>query len=153
MFLELATLGIFIATIIFNIAPIKHGATLNNRAMESEYTNIKNTWVEVFKSEPITFYASPANSGKAGKTGAAMWRLADYKMAEINGDFIYLSRVSQEEYDCDEGKMRLLYTALYEENMGAGEPLYTHTEAYAWEPVLPGTDSEAVWRIACKAKI
>jgi len=158
MLLELVALGIFIATAVFNIAPERSGGTERNGGTESKVAPVRSSvtenktavtdWVEVYKSHQLTLYADTSSLINNGKT-VKVWRLADYKVAEINGDFVYLSRKLYEEYDCNNEKYRQLYVSLYPEKMGEGKPIYSNAETYAWTPVLPNTESDAMWEIAC----
>ncbi len=152
MFLELVALTIFMAIAVFNVAPVGDGgraeksAPASDRVIESSAAIAD--WVEVFKSNQQTLYANPANLLKTSFK-VKMWRLTDYKVPEINGDFVYSSKKLYEEYDCQNEQYRLLYVSLYPENMGAGKAMYTHSETYSWQPILPDTDGEAMWEIAC----
>lgn len=147
MFLELIIAGIFVAAALFNVQPARENLSAGSGV--SEVKSVSEDWVEAFKSEQITHYANPATLYKSGRDRVKMWRLTDYKIAQINGDYVYLSKKYQEEYDCDIGRVRLLYSALYDGNMGKGEPLYTRSETYAWEAVALDTDTAAMWKIAC----
>lgn len=152
MFLELVALTIFIAIAVFNVAPVGDdgragkSAPASDRVIES--SGAIADWVEVFKSNQQTLYANPTSLLKNGFK-VKMWRLTDYKVPEINGDFVYSSKKLYEEYDCQKEQYRLLYVSLYPENMGAGKTMYTHSETYSWQPILPDTDGEAMWEIAC----
>ncbi|KAF0206260.1 MAG: hypothetical protein FD173_263 [Gallionellaceae bacterium] len=153
MIFELIALSIFISIALFNVAPMSNGGRAEKNAAASdrviESPSAITEWVEVFKSNQQTLYANPTSLFKNGFK-VKMWRLTDYKVPEINGDFVYSSKKLYEEYDCQNEKYRLLYVSLYPENMGAGKAMYTHSEAYSWQRVLPDTDGEAMWEIACE---
>ena len=153
MLVELVALSIFIVIAVFNVAPVNNGGRAGERAPASdrviESPSALTGWVEVFKTNQQTLYANPASLLSSGFK-VKMWRLTDYKVPEINGDFVYSSKKLYEEYDCQNDQYRLLYVALYPENMGAGKAMHTHSETYSWQPILPDTDGEAMWEIACE---
>lgn len=153
MIFELIALSIFISIALFNVAPMNNSEKAEKNAAASdrviESPGAITEWVEVFKSNQQTLYANPSSLLRNG-FNVKMWRLTDYKVPEINGDFVYSSKKLYEEYDCQNEKYRLLYVSLYPENMGAGKAMYTRSETYSWQRVLPDTDSEAMWEIACE---
>lgn len=153
MLVELLALTVFIVIATFNLAPGSIGARAGKSAPESdrviESPSAKTGWVEVYKTNQQTLYANPSSLLKSGFK-VKMWRLTDYKFPEINGDFVYSSKKLYEEYDCQSEQYRLLYVALYPENMGEGKAMYTRSETYSWQRVLPDTDGEAMWEIACE---
>jgi hypothetical protein len=147
MFFELIAIGVFVAAALFNVEPANEEVPLDNGVREIKST--PQDWVAAFQFEQVIYYANPSSIRKSSRYKAKMWQLTDYPRAQINGDYVYFSKKSLEEYDCDIGQARLLYSALYEGKMGEGEALYTHSETYAWEPVVLDTDTAAMWKIAC----
>lgn len=105
--------------------------------------------MEAFRSAQIVYYANVTSVRKTSRERAQMWSMTDYNISQVNGEVIYTSKKALEEYDCDIGRVRLLYTALYDGHMGQGEALYTHSEAYSWEDVQLDTSAAAMWKIAC----
>lgn len=146
MFFELVAVGIFVAAALFNVEPADKELSISNGV--SEIKSAPEEWVVALRSDQAVFYTHPGSIRK-NRDRVKMWQLTDYKNAVINGDFVYLSKKSQEEYDCKEGHMRLLYTSLHSKNMGMDEALYTHAETFAWEPVMQDTNEAAMWKIAC----
>ena len=152
MLVELLALSVFIVIALFNVAPMGNGgraeknAAASDRVIESPSAIIG--WVEVFETNQQTLYANPGSLLKNGFK-VKMWRLTDYKVPEINGDFVYSSKKLYEEYDCQNEQHRLLYVSLYPENMGGGKAMYTHSERFRWQPVLVDADGEAMWESAC----
>lgn len=149
MFFEILAIGIFVAAAVLNIEPPSNvgNVTRTNNGVTDIYSAPED-WVATLRSSQMAFYANPGSVRK-NRYKAKMWRLTDYHVAQINGDFVYLSKKSQEEYDCDIGQVRLLFTALYAEHMGTGETVYSHAETFAWEPVMLDTDTATMWKIAC----
>ncbi|MDX8400124.1 MAG: hypothetical protein R8K20_07725 [Gallionellaceae bacterium] len=146
MIAGILALGVLIAMALFNGNPASEVAPIVNQV--TEIKSQPEDWVVKLETPEITYYANPSSIIK-GRHRAQMWRMTDYKIPQFNGELVYYSIKTQEEYDCKFGDIRLLYVALYEEHMEQGEALYTHAETYAWEPVVLDTAPAAMWRIAC----
>lgn len=167
MFLEILVFGIFIATTVFNVVPIddKEAARNSDTASEADTASYADTasaseiennspkegWVEILKSNQSSYYANLARMRKNGSK-VKIWRLTDHKTAEINGDYVYLSKKLLEEYDCKKEQSRQLFVSLYDTNMGVGPAAYTNSTTYSWESVSLHSDSDAIWEIACETK-
>ncbi|MBI3527215.1 MAG: hypothetical protein HY067_04530 [Betaproteobacteria bacterium] len=106
-------------------------------------------WVQVGGNESSTSYADPATIRKTGDM-VKMWNLLDFKTAQARPyGTPYLSQKTQQEYDCKEGRARIIDLLRYSENMGTGEITSSESDSGKWEPVPPGTVSEALWELAC----
>lgn len=152
MFIETLVIAALVVAALFNVQPTDTGIRLGSGGTVRELPSAQDKWVEAFRSTQIVYYANIGRLRKTGRERAQMWRMTDYKISQINGELIYTSKKTLEEYDCDIGRVRLLYTALYDGHMGQGETLYTHSEAYAWEDVQLDTSMAAMWKIACAQK-
>jgi len=146
MLAGILALSALIAMAIFNGMPMSEVAPVVNQV--TEIKSQTKDWVAKLETPDISYYANPGSIIKE-RHRAQMWRLTDYKVPQFNGELVYYSIKTQEEYDCKFGEVRLLYVALYEENMEKGEVLYTHAETYAWEPVVLDTAPAVMWKIAC----
>jgi len=146
MVAAILALGALIAMAMFNGKPASELAPAVNQV--TEIKSQAEDWVAKLETPEITYYANPSSIIK-GLHRAQMWRLTDYKIPQFNGELVYYSMKAEEEYDCKFGEVRLLYVALYEDNMEKGEALYTHAETYAWEPVMLDTDTAVMWKLAC----
>lgn len=106
-------------------------------------------WVWVGQGSTYTAYVDPATIRKSGHT-VKMWDLLDGKsdgLTKANKRFI--SQKSQQEYDCKEEQVRLLYFSLHSQPMGGGEVVYSSPEPEKWSPIPPNSVSEAMWKFAC----
>ncbi len=148
MFIETLLVAALVVAALFNIQPTDSGVRLGSSGVR-EAPSDRDNWVEAYRSAQIVYYANTGTVRKSGRQRTRMWRMTDYKISQINGEFVYTSKKTLEEYDCNIGRVRLLYTALYDGHMGQGEPLFTQSETYAWEDVQLDTGMAAMWRIAC----
>ncbi|MCG6934219.1 MAG: hypothetical protein LJE57_11325 [Gallionella sp.] len=55
----------------------------------------------------------------------------------------------QDEFDCKADRLRMLSYTAYTEHMGNGEIVPSNVVTGEWEPVLPGSIGEALWKFAC----
>lgn len=62
------------------------------------------------------------------------------------------SSVVLREYDCAQGRVRLLSAIDFSGHMGAGEAVGTSARAGRWESIVEGGVDEAYWKVACGAK-
>ena len=106
-------------------------------------------WAQVGGNQISTFYADPATIRKAGDM-AKMWDLIDFKTVQARPyGTPYLSQKTQQEYDCNERRARIIDLLRYSENMGNGEITHSDSDPGKWEPAPPGSASEALWDLAC----
>ena len=106
-------------------------------------------WIEIGKTEkeePSTYYADPDTIRKSGNK-VKMWTLIDFSTFKVDGFFI--SAKQKREYDCEEKKKRILFTALYSEHMGGGKTVSIINSRYDWKLVSPDSIDEAVLEYAC----
>jgi hypothetical protein len=54
-----------------------------------------------------------------------------------------------EEYDCKEGRIRVLQEEYFSGQMGAGERLGGNTEPTDWFPIAPGTRGATLLKFVC----
>jgi hypothetical protein len=93
-------------------------------------------------------YADLSTIRKKGKM-ATMWVMITYTEPRVTAGTSHHSVKFHEEYDCAEGRSRPVATVAYSLAHGEGGVVFSDTEPSAWSPVVPGTRSELVWRIAC----
>ena len=108
-------------------------------------------WFQVDKSNTFTVYADAATIRRSGNM-VKMWNLLDFKTAEKNlvtPSKPYLSERTQQEYDCNDERYRLLYLSHHSENMGNGEVVFADSDPSNWSPVPPQSIVEILWKLAC----
>jgi hypothetical protein len=81
-----------------------------------------------------------------------MWQLYDYKTVQtVAGDSL-LSFKRYNEYDCTEARTRMLAYTWFSGNMGSGHVVYSTPDEQQWEPVVPRSINQALWKVACSKK-
>jgi hypothetical protein len=81
-----------------------------------------------------------------------VWLRQEYPEPQKNGDGdIYLSNVAQTQYDCSHERERALLVIYYAENniAGASQSEASDAKHATWEPIVPGTQSEIMYKWAC----
>ena len=58
----------------------------------------------------------------------------------------------QDEFDCKANKLRMLSYTAFSEHMGNGEIVPNNMVTNQWEPVIPGSIGQALWKFACEKK-
>jgi hypothetical protein len=106
-------------------------------------------WKSVGEEESGTSYADPASIVRSGGT-VTMWSLLDYKAFQRMVEVGYFSQKSLVEYDCSEKQTRGLLVSLHAEHMGEGKVIYADESPHEWEPLVPDTMGEVLWKFACK---
>jgi len=106
-------------------------------------------WVGIATTHGSIYYANPSTIRKSGNK-VKVWTLIDFNSVQEDSGDKYLSSKSQEEYDCKEEQIRLLYFSWHSENMGKGEVVYTENKlAMVWRPVSPESVGRTMWKFAC----
>jgi hypothetical protein len=108
-------------------------------------------WVLGGETENATWYYDPDTIRVTGSK-VKMWTLADYKTALTAGRAKFLSTKTRSEFDCADEQVRILYTALYAGQKGAGDTVSSSNVSMEWEPVAPGTTGESLLQIACSKR-
>lgn len=117
-------------------------------------TSVMAEWTEVEWSHEdggLTLYVDYTTIRKEGSK-VRMLSLTDFEIIEKDKTDLFSSR-TQDEFDCEEKKMRQLFYALYSGNMGSGKMEHANSEHLKWMPVEPGSMGEAMWEIACGKKV
>jgi len=96
--------------------------------------------------EGTIFYGDPATIRKSGNN-VKMWILKDFGTLQLDS---FISAKEKGEYDCKEKQWRVLFSALYSENMGRGETVSILNVSMDWEPVPPDSVVEAMLEFACR---
>jgi hypothetical protein len=116
-------------------------------------TSVFSEWTRVSETangEYISYVASK-NIQKNGSK-VSMWILNDYKTVHQIPDtgLRFLSTITHNEYDCEEGTTRFLDWAVYSENMAGGGISDSNTNIQrAPTQITPGSMEDAFAKIAC----
>jgi hypothetical protein len=101
-----------------------------------------------------TIYTDPATIHREGNI-VKMWNVYNYHSEKLGPKgSMYLSMDQQEEFDCVEKKMRVLYFSYRSGNLGEGDPVYSksYTEDLRWDPIEPDSRGEYLLKLACGKK-
>jgi hypothetical protein len=86
------------------------------------------------------------------KYGIIVWTILDFSQAQAADGQTYLSIKSQQDFDCKDKQVKILYTALHAENMGNGKAIYSDSVPMAKKPVSHNSMLEDIWEYACGIK-
>ena len=110
-------------------------------------------WVKIRSEGNNTTYVDPATISKTDNI-VQMWGVVDLKESKKEEEGkSFLSAKGLQEYDCKETQIRSISLTFYSGNMGGGDVIHSYTDAvkwkWKWNPVTPGSASEAMWKVAC----
>ncbi len=110
-------------------------------------------WVESSASNggSLKTYVNSVTIHKAGDK-VKMWSMYDYWKVHVNDGRCVMSVKSQVEYDCKEGQVRTISFVSYSKNMGDGDVVYNQSSPTEWEPFVPDTVGESMWKFACEKR-
>ena len=81
-----------------------------------------------------------------------LWLRQEYPEPQRNADGdVYVSDVEKIQYDCAKAKAQVLLAVFYTQNNLAGNTQSEEADPKqaAWDPIVPGTQSEIIFRWAC----
>lgn len=107
-------------------------------------------WVKVGSDKTDAHYANPSTIRRKDNI-VKMWEILDFKKAQTASKSIrpYKSMMSQDEYDCEEERMRSLSSTWHSGNMAKGAVVHSDSEPGEWQPIAPGSRGQALWTVAC----
>ncbi|THJ09389.1 MAG: hypothetical protein CAF43_013075 [Nitrospira sp. CG24C] len=110
-------------------------------------------WVKVSDTDETgkTVYVDPATIRRNSNL-VKMWQFYDYKTVQTVGGNRFLTAKEQWEFDCAEGRSRVVARKEFSGNMGSGTMVFTNSQVGKWTPVIPGSIGQAVWEVACGKK-
>jgi len=108
-------------------------------------------WVNVGANDEAgkTVYVDPATIRRDSNL-VKMWQFYDYKTVQTVGGNRFLTAKEQWEFDCAEGRGRVVARKEFSGHMGSGTMVSTNSEVGKWVPIIPGSMGQTVWEIACK---
>jgi len=98
------------------------------------------------------------NKSTIRKNGAIsrMWVLTDFSQVQTNaGGERYMSDMTLTVYNCRDETVEIVSLVEYSGSMGQGNVVEAHTwqeREWKWEPNVPGSFGETLWKIACGKK-
>jgi hypothetical protein len=125
---------------------------------------IAEEWVQVAEDAIDIIYVNPSTIRKNGHM-VKMWELQSDAPEVIPGldDAVRAAYPNafrnkpksikmQVEYDCKEEQARTLFVYEYTGNMGTGEIIPNSIDTGKWEPVVPESVGQSLWKYACGKK-
>ena len=112
-------------------------------------TNTIAGWVPVGGNDKFTIYSDPDTVNKS-EGMVKMLRLTDFNSVQISDGHYYLSTQREDEYDCVKEQRRIIFVNAYTKNMGEGYlVMKVVNKSGDWKPILPDSQGEALWQVAC----
>jgi hypothetical protein len=109
-------------------------------------------WLETASTERgMRVYIDPAKIRRHGNV-VKMWTLNDFKTSPTGAFRPYLSSKMHLEFDCAEERTRMLAYGHFANHMGYGKILESSLTATDWEPVMPDSVFEVLWKTVCEKK-
>jgi hypothetical protein len=110
-------------------------------------------WIKVSDSDEAgkTVYVDP-NTIRRNSNLVKMWQFYDYKTVQTLGSIRFLTAKEQWEFDCAEGRSRVVARKEFSGNMGSGTMVSTNSQVGKWLPVMPDSIGHTVWEVACNKK-
>ena len=107
-------------------------------------------WVKVGDDDEVgkTVSVIPSTIRRSSNL-VKMWQLNDYKTVQTVGSLRFLAAKEQWEFDCEEPRSRVVAVKGFSRNMGSGTVVFTSSQVGKWQPVMSGSLSQRVWKIAC----
>jgi hypothetical protein len=107
-------------------------------------------WVKVRDGDEAgkTVYVDPTTIRRNSNL-VKMWQFYDYKSVQTVGGVRFLSAKEQWEFDCAEGRSRVVALKEFSGNMGNGTVVYTNSQVGKWIPIMSGSIGQTVWKVAC----
>jgi len=102
--------------------------------------------------EGFRYYVDPAALPTEHVVVVTVLHLRDYKAAQVHTPTGHpvRSMMIQADYDCHLVKERIHSTTFFDAPMATGAIVATESRAAQWQPILPHSVSETVWKAACR---
>ena len=107
-------------------------------------------WMPVYEIRQLatTIFVDPQTILKEGDR-VKISVLYDSKSAQFGRGGPLLSTQARSEFDCSQVRSRVLALTDFSGNEGSGKIVYSNSAEQKWEPVVPGSVSQTLWRVAC----
>ena len=107
-------------------------------------------WIKVSDTDETgkTVYVDPATIRRNSNL-VKMWQFYDYKTVQTVGGNRFLTAKEQWEFDCAEGRSRVVARKEFSGNMGSGTMVFTNSQVGKWLPIMPDSIGQTVWNVAC----
>jgi hypothetical protein len=107
-------------------------------------------WVSVYESDRLatTVSIDPDTIQRKGDL-VELWVLYDSKITQSGRGGPLLSTKTQGEFNCEARRSRILGVTDFSGNVGSGKVVYSNSDEQKWEPVVPGSLGQTLWKVTC----
>lgn len=105
-------------------------------------------WIKVASTENDVFYLSSEQSKKFGAS-ITVWVLRDHLTVRYGKQGAYQSSKDQMEIDCQQRRIRLLYSSDHPKAMGEGQFIHSNHGPMSWNDVDPRSTLNRIVSFAC----
>jgi hypothetical protein len=113
-------------------------------------------WVDVAGKleKGLTVYTVFVDTESIQRNGdvVTLWALFDYMTIQSIVGGPWLSSKTRREYNCVDGRVRLVGYMTFTGNMGSGEAVYSNSNQSAWEPMAADSIDRKLSDVACSGK-
>jgi len=96
----------------------------------------------------LTYYVNVATIRRTGDR-VTMWDLLDSRTTIASGRARYRSMSVEREYDCDRGRVRILFISAHSGNLGEGELVGSEDAVRPWISNATQSVGRGLWDVAC----
>ena len=106
-------------------------------------------WVRVGGTHKYDGYVDMATIGPSDHA-VTLWTMRDFTVTRQVARGAFRSMKTKKQYDCRNNRSRLLFSKYYAGQMGKGRLIYQGQGTKQWAKVVPGSESEAEWKVPCR---
>jgi hypothetical protein len=106
-------------------------------------------WVGLGSRDNYTVYADPATIQKTDN-GITMQWLIDFKTSATGDAEPHMSMKTLSELDCNEKRLRTLYSSWHSEQMAEGKVVSSNSDIDIWVPSGTSPANRMLWDFACR---
>ena len=107
-------------------------------------------WMPVYEINQLstTVSVDPDTIQRNGNL-VELWVLYDSKITQAGRGGPLRSTKAQDEFNCEARLSRVIAVTDFSGNEGSGKVVYSNLDEQKWEPVVPGSLSLTLWKVAC----
>ena len=107
-------------------------------------------WMPVYEINQLstTVSVDPDTIQRKGNL-VELWVLYDSKITQAGRGGPLRSTKAQDEFNCEARLSRVIAVTDFSGNEGSGKVVYSNLDEQKWEPVVPGSLSLTLWKVAC----
>ncbi len=126
-------------------------SVVTTNAMAEKNGRFLGMWEKVGEANGATLYVNPDTIERDGDT-VKVWSLLDYRTSQSFDRSSYLSAKLQDDFNCQEGKVRILNGRYYPMNWGYGPSINKEGIVSEWSPIVPNSKEVLLFNYTCGKK-